>query len=758
MIFLLETHHVAVPVRSGWKVIGRERSRADSAGGILALARQAGKVELGEPDYAFDGFMWLPVRAGSFSSTIGAAYVPGPSDYRFRSLQGQGHQDHFDALTTQLSDRVDQFWLIGGDFNAITGAAQPLWGPRDPLDHLAAEVEIPARTSDDKRPLSSHGKRLLRSLTDRGVILNGLTSLGFSGAFTRMPNQAADSPGVIDYVIGPPAALRALPYGGLRILDSPPDLSDHHPSALLINIGAYNSGSTNDAQHFTNQRLPALKIPEDAATWDSIEQDVAAELDSTTLTNSLQRCLDEPGTSQQEAQCRVDIAINVIITILYRVFEKYKLVKKRSFGASPCSPSTRKAAPPNLRRLRASASRARRTFVALTRTGASLDALTSAKRSWNRLSALCRAESRAVKARMCTEWRSLWSQLRRSAPRQLWSTFRKHTRQQVEEAMSTPDQQWEHWASQGEVQESVWNDSIHAPAVEWIEALRSWSPDADGNEAASTAELQAAAKRLRPGRAPGIDGVPADVISRLQGLLHVVTLLFSIMLKFSVYPATLGTAIIRGILKPGKPRNLASSLRGIRLLCSLAAWFGQIVDQRARRLWQAGREQFGFRSAVGCMEAVAVLLALIQSRTTQKRRLLVLWVDLRTAFPSLNRAILIRRVFQCGLGLGYCKLLLSIFDATVSILCIGSLVRAKFRESLGTREGAVESPHLFNIYIGDLRQRLEQQHPRLCQLMHITIAVLLYADDAALPADTAEDLALSASIFEQFCNDMHLYV
>jgi len=42
--------------------------------------------------------------------------------------------------------------------------------------------------------------------------------------------------------------------------------------------------------------------------------------------------------------------------------------------------------------------------------------------------------------------------------------------------------------------------------------------------------------------------------------------------------------------------------------------------------------------------------------------------------------------------------------------------------------------------------------------MHITVAILLYADDAALPADTAEDLALSARILEEFCNDMRLYV
>ena len=70
----------------------------------------------------------------------------------------------------------------------------------------------------------------------------------------------------------------------------------------------------------------------------------------------------------------------------------------------------------------------------------------------------------------------------------------------------------------------------------------------------------------------------------------------------------------------------------------------------------------------------------------------------------------------------------------------------------------MESPHLFNVYIDGLRNRLEIQHQRLCKLLNITIAVILYADDAALPADSPEDLEASAKIFEEFCNDMRLYI
>lgn len=302
---------------------------------------------------------------------------------------------------------------------------------------------------------------------------------------------------------------------------------------------------------------------------------------------------------------------------------------------------------------------------------------------------------------------------------------------------------------QGDVHEAVWMDAISSISEDWIEDVLQRSPS--GLTAAATeAEVDAVRKRMRTGRSPGIDGISADVFRKLNSVVPLITLLFSVMLRFAVYPQALGIAIIRSLIKPGKPKDQPSSLRRIRLLNSLASCFGQLLDQRGRKAWQAGQEQFGFRKNVGCAEAVTVLLALIYSRTSLNKRLYVVWDDLRTAFPSLSRPILIRQMFQCGLGLGLCKMLLAIFDITVSIPCIGHLIGDSFKESLGTREGAVESPHLFNIYISDLRRRHEEMHPNLCKLLHITIAVLLYADDAALPADSLDDLSLSVRIFEDF--------
>ena len=43
-------------------------------------------------------------------------------------------------------------------------------------------------------------------------------------------------------------------------------------------------------------------------------------------------------------------------------------------------------------------------------------------------------------------------------------------------------------------------------------------------------------------------------------------------------------------------------------------------------------------------------------------------------------------------------------------------------------------------------------------MLDVTVALLLFADDAATPVDSAQDMQLAASISEKFCNESHLFI
>eukprot|EP00973_Karenia_brevis_P069969 9727813-Karenia_brevis.AAC.1 len=99
--------------------------------------------------------------------------------------------------------------------------------------------------------------------------------------------------------------------------------------------------------------------------------------------------------------------------------------------------------------------------------------------------------------------------------------------------------------------------------------------------------------------------------------------------------------------------------------------------------------------------------------------------------------------------------MLAMHSVTFSLVAVGKYVSRSFKEQRGTREGSVEAPHHFNTFIASLREELEAQRTGLCKLLTFTISVLLYADDAAILADSAEDLVISARILEEFCNSHH---
>ena len=756
IVFLSETRHTDVPLRAGWKVFGLQRN--SMAGGVLALVRDDCTIEVREPEYPYDDFVWLGIELNASTLWwVGGAYIPGPSDMRFRCLQGDGRTDQFIALSNQLRSRSNHVWFFGGDLNCITGSAQPLWGAEDLLDALTEEVRMPERKSTDHRAINGHGRRLLEILANKGLILNGIIGSSFADGFTRMPQKADDSPGVIDYAITSPNSLDRVK--SFQIITVPPDLSDHNLLAINIELPHCDAQPAPSAQHFSSERLRCIKLPHSPEQWNEINEELSNSAEWGTLIDDLERHIHSPVPNRDQAQTFVDDIVSRFVNLLYAVFGRHHLTKKRCFDNARRLPKGAvNVAPPHLRRLRTQAAQAHRQYLAAVKCNASISVIARAKRVWNAMSSRCRKAARATRRGFCDNWECMWGRMRRQEPRQLWKTFRSFTVAESETIQCSPDAQWQHWAGQGDVQESVWSDEQSRSAEQWVASLRDATPEDTTMTPFSPEEIKASRDRVKKGRAAGADGIPSDALHHLPCLVIFAQLLFNIIARSAVYPTSWGIGLIRSLLKPGKPADATSSLRGIRLLCSMASWLGQILDQRARGAWQACNEQFGFRQGLGCLEAVVVLLAMIRSRVLRGQRLYVLFIDLRTAFPSLNRPILICRMFECGLSLAFCRLVLAMFDVTVGVACIGKLVGDGFKEMLGIREGSVEGPHHFSMYIDKLKNRLETKHPRLCTILGVAVALLLYADDAAIPADSLEDLQLAAQILEEYCNDYRLFI
>ena len=91
-----------------------------------------------------------------------------------------------------------------------------------------------------------------------------------------------------------------------------PDLSDHIPLALTIGLDVTQEHSDEESRHFSQARLPVLRLPEDSETWTNINRDLANEMNASGLVERLQECLQDRNTDNTVAKTIVDEAVQQV--------------------------------------------------------------------------------------------------------------------------------------------------------------------------------------------------------------------------------------------------------------------------------------------------------------------------------------------------------------------------------------------------------------------------------------------------------------
>ena len=194
--------------------------------------------------------------------------------------------------------------------------------------------------------------------------------------------------------------------------------------------------------------------------------------------------------------------------------------------------------------------------------------------------------------------------------------------------------------------------------------------------------------------------------------------------------------------------------------------FSSIINDRIS-LWAEEHEiidesQAGFRAGYSVFDNLFSLQSMVQKYITKRGgRFYVLYVDFQKAFDSLVHYKLFSSLAGKGMTGKVFNVLLSMYSKLSAHVKIDRQnISESFLCNLGTRQGDLNSPIIFSLYINDLIAYIRgkcQNGIFITNEIH-DIFCLLYADDVANCAETAVNLRLQLNAVSSFCKDMCMQV
>ena len=195
--------------------------------------------------------------------------------------------------------------------------------------------------------------------------------------------------------------------------------------------------------------------------------------------------------------------------------------------------------------------------------------------------------------------------------------------------------------------------------------------------------------------------------------------IFNECIVSGIYPDVLKIARVVPLYKSGDPYS-PSNYRPISTLCIFNKIFEKIIHSRLITFLDSNsilsQKQFGFKNKTSTTHAIFTLISEIQQSFWAKTFTTCLFLDLKKAFDTVNRELLLRKLDHYGIRGNVNSLLRSYLDARMQYVNVSHATSSTLPVPIGVVQGSVLGPLLFNIFINDIAQ--------------LGVNCVLFADDA----------------------------
>lgn len=246
-------------------------------------------------------------------------------------------------------------------------------------------------------------------------------------------------------------------------------------------------------------------------------------------------------------------------------------------------------------------------------------------------------------------------------------------------------------------------------------------------------EVSNAINKLDYNKTCGLDRIYAE---NLKYCSNRILPLLSICITGFFIHGFLPESMLSVVLVPNikdKSGNIASkdNYRPIALASIISKVVEIIIMDRIEMCLLTNSNQFGFKPKHGTDQCIYVFKEIVNMYINLNSRVTVCFLDASKAFDKINHKILFEKLRKRGLCGYLLRILVYWYEEQFFYVRWGSLISEKFCVSNGVRQGGILSPYLFNIYMDELSDKLNNLNIG-CIINNRLINHLMYADDIVL--------------------------
>lgn len=263
-------------------------------------------------------------------------------------------------------------------------------------------------------------------------------------------------------------------------------------------------------------------------------------------------------------------------------------------------------------------------------------------------------------------------------------------------------------------------------------------------------EVTSAIKKLRNGRAAGPDGIPPELLKcALNPVSSALHKLFLQVWRTGHVPAEWRDGVIISLYKGKGPKTACSSYRPITLLSVPGKVFAHLLLARIQPLLLMTRrpQQSGFTPGRSTIDAILALRLLSELHREFDRPLNVAFLDIKSAFDSVDRSALWKALRSKGMPDVLLNLIADLHQNTGACVCVDGKLSPRLKSTSGVRQGCVLAPALFCVAIDWILDHMTAK-PAVNVGSH-RFSDLVYADDTTLFCSPETDIETVLADFSQ---------